>query len=51
MKKISKGEKSNIDGVVLTEKEYNDFKKLKQFILELKSFKKDYNQTYKSYYL
>lgn len=49
MKKIKKGDVAKHNGVILTEKEYEEFIKLKNIISEFRSYKKDYNMTYKGY--
>ena len=49
MEEITKGTKARFNGVILTKKEYNEYKKLKELIQTLKTYKKDYNMTYRNY--
>lgn len=51
MKPIKKGNKATSDGVILTKKEYEEYKKIKELLEVFKTYKKDYNRTYKSYYM
>lgn len=51
MMKISKGEKTGFTGVLLTNKEYENYKNYLKVIGKFKTYKKDYDMTYKSYLL
>lgn len=49
MKVVKRGMKVGSDGVLLTKEEYKRYKKLLETITLVKSYKKDYDLTYKSY--
>ncbi|WP_323736210.1 hypothetical protein PXD04_10065 [Methanosphaera sp. ISO3-F5] len=49
MMKIKKGAKATRDGVILTDKEYEELINYRDTVLALRSYKKDYNLTYRSY--
>lgn len=51
MKRICKGTEATSDGVILSEKEYYEYKKLKEIVATFRSYKKDYNSVYKSCYM
>ncbi len=49
MKSINKGEKAEFNGFILTNKEYNNYKKLLELVSLFKSCKQDYDRVYRSY--
>lgn len=49
MKQIKKGTKANTDGIILTKKEYDEYKKLKETIGLLKMIKQEYNTEFRQY--
>jgi len=49
MKSINKGEKAEFNGFILTDKEFDNYKKLLELVSLFKSCKKDYNRVYRSY--
>ena len=49
MKNINKGETATTDGVLLTNKEYEEYLRLKHIISEFKTYRKQYDETYRSY--
>ena len=51
MLQVKKGQKVGTDGVLLTKAEYKQYKKLLKTITVFKSYKKDYDVTYKSGYM
>ena len=51
MMNISKGEKSTINGVILTKKEAEHYKKLNKILETFKEQKKAYDRKYKTYYM
>ncbi len=51
MLQVKKGQKVGTDGVLLTKTEYKQYKKLLKTITVFKSYKKDYDVTYKSGYM
>lgn len=49
MQEIKKGQKSNCNGVILTENEYDKYLKLNKLLSVFKEHKKQYDKTYYSY--
>lgn len=49
MMKIKKGQKTGFTGVLLTNKEYGNYKKLMEALQKFKSCNKHYNERYYSY--
>lgn len=48
---MSKGQKVTCNGVFLTNKEYGEYKKILEMIDTFRTYKKDYNLSYKEYYM
>lgn len=49
MQEIKKGQKSNCNGVILTNKEYKQYLKLNKVLCLFKEYKKEYDKTYYGY--
>ena len=48
---IKKGSKTKFDGVLLTKEEYKRYKKLNKSIQLFNTYKKEYDMTYRDYYM